>query len=370
MRRPFDFSPTERALLDVIRRNPGISRAALTAHTAVTQQTVHRMLDGLEQRGLIRFAGSVVQGRGKPSPGVELIAEAIFSVGISVNTDAILISVANLACREVSTVRVDTDPADRRQSLRDLRAALDIQLAQAGVPWSRVVGAALSISGFKSGPSGHYVTPVPLSDWSNRDIGADLAGIVDVPVWHENNATSGATGEAMVGAGLDHDTFAYLSLNYGFGCGLVIRGTTLSGGFGNAGEIGRIFRRDEIERRPALGELLKRLAADGIPLATITELCARYDPTWPTIERWLDEVTPQLQLTIRALTGTLDPTAIVFGGEAPVDLRARLISRCPGPEVDRYGTPMPGPVLINSTLETDPAAFGAALLPIKATIML
>ena len=37
--------------------------------------------------------------------------------------------------------------------------------------------------------------------------------------------------------------------------------------------------------------------------------------------------------------------------------------------LDRYGSPIPAPVLVNSGMRTDPAAFGAALIPVKETVL-
>ncbi|MEL7116194.1 MAG: ROK family transcriptional regulator [Pseudomonadota bacterium] len=364
------LSQTERHLLDVVRRKPGISRSAITAHMLVSQQTVHRMLDGLALRGLVRFTDAVISGRGKPSPGVELVPNARYSVGVSVNTDEVMLSLADLSCAPVVEQRVATDPSSVTQCLSDIRAHFDALLETRAIDPSRVLGIGLSLSGFKSGKPGHFVPPVPLSDWVHRDLREDVSKAFAHPVWLENNATAGAIGEAMVGAGLVHDTFAYLSFNYGFGCGLINRCEALAGGFGNAGEIGRIYRPEELERRPAMGELLKRLRTRGIDCATIGEFIRRYDPSWPGIEDWLDEVTPQLQLAVRGLVAVFDPSAIVFGGEAPVDLRQRLIARCAFPAFDRLGVPVPSPELLNSAMTSDPAAFGAALVPLKATVLI
>ena len=364
-----ELSHTERLILDTVRRMPGITRSALTAHTEVTQQSVHRIVDALIARGLLRLTDSVVSGRGKPSPGIRLVSDALFSVGVSVNTDAMQLALVDLSCRAVDEMVVDTDPTDRVKALADLRRTLDALLDAQGIVRERVIGAGFSVSGFKTGRVGTYVASIPLSDWSNRDLRAEVREALGLPVWLENNATTGAIGEAMVGIGLVHDTFAYLSFNYGFGGGIVVNGTALAGGFGNAGELGSIYTPEELTHRPALGELIKRLQARGIDVNTVSELARRYDPAWPGINEWLVEVAPQLNLAIRALRAIVDPTAIVFGGEAPRDLRERLMAVCETLKLDRYGSPIPAPLLVNSGMRTDPAAFGAALIPVKETVL-
>ena len=51
------------------------------------------------------------------------------------------------------------------------------------------------------------------------------------------------------------------------------------------------------------------------------------------------------------------------------DCRARLISACDPQALDRFGRPMPGPVLLNSESQTDPAAYGAGLLAQQKTVL-
>lgn len=366
---PIQIAASERTILDVVRRNPGITRAALTSHSALSQQSVHRMVDALSTRGLVELRDGVAVGRGKPSPGVVLNPQALLGFGVSVNTDEIQIALASLDCQPVAQVPVETDPTDPARALSDIAAALDGLLAVHGFDRQKVVGLGFSISGFRTGEPGAVVPPEPLEHWSNRDLRPLVKAAIGGPVWLENNATAGAIGEAMVGAGLEHDTFAYLSLNYGFGSGIVVGGAALRGGFGNAGELGSLFSPEKMAHRPALGELMRRLRARGVAVTKISELSRNYDPNWPGLEAWLDEVAPQLNQTIRAIRAIVDPTAIVIGGEAPYDLRQRLAARAEVLRLDRYGAPIPGPSVLVSETRADPAAFGAALIPLKERVL-
>ena len=107
-----------------------------------------------------------------------------------------------------------------------------------------------------------------------------------------------------------------------------------------------------------------RVSSSG-DFATVADLRRAYDPAWPTLDRWVAYVAPALNQLLRALMAILDPAAIVFGGEAPVDLRRRLIAVSQRRVPDRLGRPVPTPALLQSAIGSDASALGAALFPIR-----
>ena len=366
---PSVVSTNERLVLDVVRRNEGISRSAITAHTSLTQQSVHRLVEALTARGFLSVGSTVINGRGQPSRTIKLNPQAIFSLGVSVNTDTIRLCIVDLECREIANELVPTDSTRRGPSLVAIATAVEELLERQRIPVDRVLGMGVAISGYRTLEPGEFVTPVPLEEWSNAPLTELFEAAVGMPVWVENNATAGAIGESLVGAGRNHSCFAYLSFNYGFGGGLIHDGKPLIGGFGNAGEMSQVYTGEEMSCRPALGLLLKHLAENDIEVATIAELNARFDPDWPGVASWIEEVSPQLNLVIRAIRAMLDPTAIVFGGEAPAVLRQLLIKACDPPDRDRYGRERVLPDYIPSAIADDPSTFGAALIPLKDRVL-
>lgn len=362
---------SERLIIDVVRRNSEITRSSLTKHTHITQQSVHRLVDGLVARGLLNTGHPIITGPGKPSPRLSLNPDALYSIGLSINTDTISLSIANLACAEVAATIVDSDPSDREQSLQDMATAITALIADNAIARERIVGVGVAISGYRSNGHDCYVCPPPISQWSDRFLTPLFEDAFGFPVWTENNATSGAIGESLIGAGRFHSTFAYLSFNFGFGGGMIVDGKPLQGGFGNAGEISVTYTEDQVASRPALGELIKRLAKHGIHIGSLPELSASFDPDWPGLRNWIDEVTPNLYLAVRAIRAMVDPTAIVFGGEAPEQLRNMLITACQKMEQKNQKRRMPpDPQLLCSSMQGDPSSYGAALVPLKACVLM
>ncbi|PYE93957.1 putative NBD/HSP70 family sugar kinase [Rhizobium sp. PP-F2F-G38] len=360
-------SDNERMILDIIRRHGAMARSTITSHTNLTQQSVHRLVEGLVARGLLRTGAPVGGTRGQPSPTIELAREGASAVGLSVNTDSVILSITDLACGIIVEERLDLQPRDREETLRAITVRLDALLAEHHISRDTIAGLGFSMSGFFVSEDRAFNAPEPLSDWSLRDLRPELEHIFRLPVWLENNATTGAIGESMRGVGLWCRTFAFLSFNYGFGGGLILEGKPFHGFHGNAGEFSGMFMPCESERRPALQYLLARLQENGIGIDSVDTLRRDFDPAWPGVEDWLAETMPQVDRLVATLIAVLDPQAIVFGGQLPTELGRMMIERVhlPSQRVHRYGVGPKEARLVLSETRGDAAAIGAALLPLK-----
>ncbi|OLP46724.1 NagC family transcriptional regulator [Rhizobium oryziradicis] len=359
------LSFSERWVLDVIRRHGPVVRADVTTHVDLAQQSVHRLVEGLVQRGFVRTGETVRRGRGQPSASLELQREAAYSVGISVNTDTITICLVDLACHTVEQLVLGQPSLHRKTALLEIRDALQRMVKRNAVPMDKIVGIGFALSGFFVSGGG-INAPEPMRDWSLVNLEPELEAFFEKPIWIENNATTGAIGEKMRGAGLWAKTFVYISFNYGFGTGIVIDGKAYFGAHGNAGEVRIYTPGEESEKRPALRYLIEELRKRGIAIDTVNDLRDRFDPNWPGVEEWIERTIPQLDRAVNTLTGLLDPEAIVYGGQIPPELGRMLIERTTLWNNHRYNTPPPQPKLILSEANVDPSAAGAAMLPLDA----
>lgn len=360
-------SDNERMILDIIRRHGTMARSAITSHTNLTQQSVHRLVEGLVARGLLRTGAPVGGTRGQPSPTIELARDGACAIGLSINTDSVILCITDLSCDVMVEERLDLQPGNREETLRAIAIRLDALLAEHGIRKDTIAGFGFSMSGFFVSEDRAFNAPEPLSDWSLRDLRPELEHTFRLPVWLENNATTGAIGESMRGVGRWCRTFAFLSFNYGFGGGLILEGKPFHGFHGNAGEFSGIYVPGESERRPALQYLLARLQENGIHIDSIDALRRDFDPVWPGVEDWLAETMPQVDRLVATLVAVLDPQAIVFGGQLPTELGRMMIERAhlPSQRVHRYGVGPKEARLVLSETHGDAAAIGAALLPLK-----
>lgn len=358
------LGPSERDVLAIILRSGPIARSALTEKTQLTQQSVHRIIDSLEGRGYLQFGEARIVGRGKPSPTVSINPTQYASIGISISTENVRFCLLDLVGNPIVEETVNIASSAPKNVIKALRNRVR-DWRSSGLLGRTLLGVGIAMQGFRAGTRDLFYPPEPLRAWQDIQVETVFSEELGLPAFAENNATSSAVAEHYLGDGIGQDCIVYLSFNYGFGSGIFWESKPFRGGHGNAGEISTIFSDEEMPHRPALGQLIKRLVANGIDIKSVLDLGTRFEPDWPGVAEWLEDVKPQLHRALRALQATIDPNAIFFGGEAPEALRQMLVDLSRGAFTDKR---IPVPALLSSRLPGDPAHFGAALLPLHQLV--
>ncbi|MEO1313630.1 MAG: ROK family transcriptional regulator [Pseudomonadota bacterium] len=359
-------TPNERMILSQILRRPDLPRAALSRTFNISQQSVHRIIQRLDDRGILTLGAlAPPTHKGKPSPRLSLNPRHACAIGLSINTDSAGITLVDFA-GTMTTRSLGIEGQSMARTLAQIDEVIHDLLQATGFSRSDIFGIGFAISGFVIEGT-RYSAPKPLKEWSMPQLGPTLAQHFRLPVWTENGANTGALYESMFGLGQRYANFAYLSFNYGFGGGIIVDGNLMRGGFGNAGELSGMFTMAEMKHRPGLRSLLEELRRNDVDITSIHELAARFDPNWPGVTAWLDRVTEATCRVVNVLGAVVDPEVIVFGGQIPPPLADMLIARAQFYRTEgRYGIIRRQPEMLVSQMGGETAAMGAAMLPFKA----
>jgi predicted NBD/HSP70 family sugar kinase len=374
-------------ILDTIRRDGPISRAALARATGLSKPTVNQVAELLLEQELVTEAADLSDGPRRPGPRARQLrfrADMGHVLGIDVGSDKTLVLVADLSGRIVATERREAN--GRLGPARVLAAAEDAAraaLAQAalGADSVRMVGA--STPGVVDPVSGCISLAPQIAGWDGVDLGGELERRLGLPVVTDNEARLSLVAECWRGAARDLDHVVYVQVGIGIGGALVIDGRLVRGKSGAAGEIAYLLDVDSADddapggtptgpfERAAGGRAYARLGAaamDGPDGALLRELAggdpgavsartvfaaaARGDAAAAAI---VAELTTRLGRGVSNLATMVDPDLVVLGGGIS-NAGAALLE--PVRRAISAAVPFP-PRVVLSELGGDGAALGA-----------
>jgi predicted NBD/HSP70 family sugar kinase len=357
---------SERRILKLIFQRHAVTQAAIAEATDLTQQSVSRIVAKLTDEGLLVAAERIRAGRrGQPSAAMAMAAGYRYAAGLSVMADALAFSLVDFSGAVVfeRAARFGSMPINHAvtwmaEMIETARAALD-------VPAGGIVGAGLAIPGSFIANDQGFNTPHYLEEWAGVDITARFREMLGLPVWADNDGNCAALAESINGAGRWARNFAYLYISAGVGGGVVLNGELWPGRHGNAGEFAGGLPSD-IYPFPNLELLRQLLAREGESFATVGEMIAAFDPTWPAIGDWVQRVRDSLSIIASNASAILDLDAIVLGGRLPRALAERVIPAITLFDQRRRTVPRPVARIVPAESAGDPAAAGAAMRPLKA----
>jgi predicted NBD/HSP70 family sugar kinase len=317
-------------LVDVVRSEPGITRAAAAQRLGIASGGATELVARMRQARLLDQTPLPAQGRGRPT-----------SV-LGPHADGPLVLAADLRATDwrLALAGIDGVPevvAEERYADEQLAPALS-QIADAiGKIYrrraKRLRAIAVSVAGTTSGAK---LVQFTSRGWNDVDLSALAAKIPDragVRLLVGNDATLAGLAEARSGAARSATTALYLIVVQGVGGVLVVNGEPLTGAHGAAGEYGHIPFGD-----PALvcqcgargcwdltvdGRALARLRGDAPPddpVGYVHDLVARPKRDAAT-RKAFEVVAASLGRGIGGLVNLHDPEVVTLGGVA-AQLRA------------------------------------------------
>lgn len=344
-------------LLDILRCHQPITRADVTELTDLTQQSVHRILEGLIADGLVVAERGKPNGRGKPSPVLNLSSAACYSMGVALDMDGVSISVVDFNGGLVADQKMAGVPAADDLWIQSLLDACEAILVKHHIARQALCGLGVALGKvFELQSSGSLFSKLPLA----------LGNALDVPTFTEKKAIAAAIGESLAGAGRQYKNFAFVSIDHEISGGLIADGMPFRGYSGNAGDFTYLFANKSEAESVSLEGLLKGLQQNGVDVCDLSDLQRGFDPQWPGVSGWLEVAAEQINNLVGAITGIFNPQAIVFGGQLPAALTHMLITDVTNRFELRFsGAQRQMPILMQSLMAGDGAATGSAMLPLK-----
>jgi len=296
------------------------SRTEIAKHTDLTRPTISNITARLLSAGLIEEVGVGKSTGGRKPTLLDINEEFGYVMAVKIESGRVITGLYDLRTSKLAGNRTRyPEHPDPEKVLRyieeDYRTYSELK---------EIVGLGIGVSGLISN-SGE-ITFSPILSWKEFPIRDELESKLSLPVTVDNDVNSLALAESWLGAGKEYEDILCITVGEGVGAGLMIDGGLYRGSLGGAGEIGHItldpdgplcrcgergclealasdyYLEQEMERRgltPSTTENLARLAGEGDKEALDVFKKMGY----------------HLGLGIKNLVNTLNPEAVVLGGE-------------------------------------------------------
>jgi predicted NBD/HSP70 family sugar kinase len=300
-----------------------LTRSELTRASGLNRSTIGALVSELSDRGLVVEDEATGAGQvGRPSPLVRP-SDGPLAIAVNPEIDTVTVATVRLGGRVLDKELLPFPaPPSPEEAVRAVVEAAG-RLVRAAGEGHRVVGAGVAVPGIVRRTDG-LVRLAPHLGWRDVPFAELLGDAMALRVAAANDASLGARGEWVFGAGRGVADLVYLNGgSSGVGGGIISGGVLVGGATGHAGELGHLTVRSgggmdtigvrgtlEAEvRRGALLEALRLDRADPDELEAAL-LADRSPEVRSEVRRQVDA----LAVAIGSAVNVLNPARIVLGG--------------------------------------------------------
>lgn len=363
-------SSAERLILSTIRRRAAIPSVEIAQELGISAQTVSTAVRTLEADGLI-LRGEPVRGRiGQPSVPLSLDPDGALFLGAKIGRRSADIVLADFTGQVRARRRKAYDfptPAEAVDFLCGGAADLEAELGERA---SRLAGLGIAIPSRLWDWIEEIAAPEAwMTAWRDHDMERAVAARARWPVYVVNDGTAACAAERVFG---DHgaiEDLVYFYIGTFVGGGLVVRGTLLRGGAGDAGAVASMLVPDgkggaqQLLNRASLIQLERALSGDAGDVPD-WERAESWTRDHASVQRWIDAAGRALahaSLNAAALT---EARAAIIDGPFPRPVHENLLAA-----VKRHLAALPSvgitrPAILRGSIGPLSRALGGASLPL------
>lgn len=214
-----------------------MSKLELAQHLSLSMPTVYQNVAELADMGLIRYSGLRPSSGGRPAMNLEIVAQAKYAIGVTIQSESISFAVIDLKCQELAFKEVSiSDGLFSDNYVNFFAAELEKFIDESMTDRSRILGVTILIPGIlcEDGITIYNSPGLRLKNVSLKP----LVEAVPYPVHLDNDANSAGFAEnVLIGSS---DALAYLYLADGVGGTFFTNGVQHRGSNSHSGEFGHM----------------------------------------------------------------------------------------------------------------------------------
>ncbi len=359
-------------LLDLIRREKGISRKELAKRSNLTTATVTIIVNTLIQDGIVEESQPIQQEKGRPLVGLRLVGERLLSVGFAIDHDYLQGTLINFNGVILSQISISHS---RFKSMQDLLKQLStmyedlIEVLEKGSAISAIGLAGMGPINSTTGVSSEFLYTKENEHQSLKQL---LEEHFNIPVYLENNSTAASIYELWSGTMANEiQNGFYLYMGLGVGGGVIQNRRIYRGSSLNAGEVGHIVVEADgkqcvcgnkgcVEKYISYSALIEDLGEQYREFQYLEKQFINKDKQ---LMAWLESGASKLSQALGSIVNILDVDTIIMSGIYPKPITLYILEIIKEKmSLFTIGSRPVDPKLVLGEIANQPS-LGAAILP-------
>nr|WP_317322996.1 ROK family protein [uncultured Flavonifractor sp.] len=214
-----------------------VTKQEIAGALELSLPTVSNNLNSFLEEGLLAYSGTQASTGGRKPRTVALVADARFSVGISIMDDTLRMAVIDIRAQELGYQKIRKKFSHTPDYYRDVANLLETFLDRLGLDRQRLLGLGITVPGIVDAERERLVF-APTLDLRDIPLCEITAAFSAYPVRVDNDAN--ASGYAEAWARRENRNLVYLSLERGVGGAILMGERPYTGDNGRSGEFGHI----------------------------------------------------------------------------------------------------------------------------------
>ncbi len=227
---------TKREILRLCIKNNNSSIADFSRALGISVPTITKLIAELMAENFLQDEGKVGTSGGRRPSVYGLNPEAGYFVGVDIARHHFHIGISNFKGEIVNFIQdIEFVLEANELSFRTICRMVKDEVTKSGIPWIKVLGVGVSLSGRVNPEKGYSLTyfvsdDIPLKNIFQKEF--------NVPVNIENDSRAMAYGEYMTLGDKADKNMIFINLSWGLGMGIITDGKLYYGKSGYSGEIG------------------------------------------------------------------------------------------------------------------------------------
>lgn len=313
-------------ILNVIKREGEISRAAIATLTGLSPATLSGITTQLIKEGLVFEKTTGDSTGGRPPILLALNPEGGFVIGIKLMEGHAVGALTDLNTTVLSKQSVELSDKSVETAASMLVILVNDLIKSGGIKRKNLMGVGIGLAGVVDFERG-IVRQNPFFGWKNLGLRKILEARMHVPVYLDNDVNTLSLSEKWMNPSEPEDDFIIITIGRGIGMGIVLNGEVHRGKKGGAGELGHVVidcngplcdcgkhgcLESYISDRALISIANDRISGNISDVDQIIELSREGNKT---AIRILEEAGNLLGQQIANLVNIFDPRLIIISGE-------------------------------------------------------